>query len=55
MPGKEHKRAVSKAQQKFMAVCGHDPAHARGKCPAPAIAREIAKTGSNKGLPYKKK
>ena len=25
--------AVSKAQQKFMAICEHDPQHAQGKCP----------------------
>lgn len=25
--------AKSKAQQAFMAVCEHQPAHARGKCP----------------------
>ncbi len=25
--------AVSQAQQKFMAICEHDPQHAQGKCP----------------------
>ena len=55
MPGKAHKRASSKAQQKFMGMCSHDPQHARGQCPAPAIAREIGRTGSTKRLPARKK
>jgi hypothetical protein len=55
MPGKAHKRAVSKTQQRFMGMCGHDPQHASGKCPAPAVAREIAKTGSMKNLPERVK
>lgn len=25
--------ATSKAQQRFMAICEHDPVHAYGKCP----------------------
>lgn len=46
--------AVSKAQQRFMGMCAHDPQHASGKCPAPAIAREFAST-KHAGLPERKK
>ena len=42
--------ATSKAMQRFMGLCAHDPSHARGKCPAPAVAREFAKT-KHKDLP----
>lgn len=37
--------AVSEKQRKFMAVCAHDPAHARGQCPemAPAKLREFSR------------
>jgi len=50
MPGKETSKAVSKAQQRFMAICLHDPKHARGSCPSPSVAREFAET-KHKGLP----
>ena len=48
--------AKSKAQQKFMAMCSHDPGHARGKCPSTEVAREFAKApgGSMKGMPEHK-
>lgn len=44
--------AVSKAQQRFMAMCEHDPAHANGKCPQMTQEQfhEYASTPS-KGLP----
>ena len=35
--------AVSERQRKFMAVCAHDPAHARGQCPDRKTAREFSK------------
>ena len=34
--------AVSKKQQKFMALCSHSPGKARGKCPSKKVAREFA-------------
>lgn len=45
--------AVSKAQQRFMAMCKHDPKHARGECPDEKTAGEFART-SRKGLPERK-
>ena len=45
--------AVSKAQQRFMGMCAHDPQHAYGKCPSPAVARDFAKT-KHQGLPEHK-
>jgi hypothetical protein len=46
--------AKSKAQQRFMGMCAHDPKHADGKCPAPAVARDFAST-KHKGLPERVK
>jgi hypothetical protein len=45
--------AVSRAQQRFMGMCAHDPQHAQGKCPTPAVAREFAST-KHAGLPARK-
>jgi len=42
--------AKSQAQQRFMAMCEHDPKHARGRCPSRSVAREYAGT-PRKGLP----
>lgn len=44
--------AKSQAQQRFMAICAHNPAHAQGKCPSKTVAREYAQT-PRKGLPQK--
>ena len=46
--------AVSKKQQRFMAVCSHDRVHAYGKCPSEKVAKEFATTGGNKNLPESK-
>lgn len=40
----------SQAQQKFMAICEHDPKHAQGKCPSQKVAAEFART-KRAGLP----
>lgn len=45
--------AVSKAQQKFMAICKHSPKHAKGECPDEETAGEFART-KRKGLPERK-
>lgn len=45
--------AKSKAQQRFMAMCEHNPKHARGECPDEETAREFART-KRKGLPERK-
>lgn len=40
--------AVSRKQQRFMAMCEHNPGKARGKCPSKKVAHEFAqmpKTG----------
>ena len=44
--------AKSKAQQRFMAMCAHEPAHTRGTCPdmPRKSLREFASTPT-KGLP----
>lgn len=42
--------ARSVAQQQKMAICLHNPQHAKGTCPSPKVAREFA-TSSTKGLP----
>jgi hypothetical protein len=42
--------AKSKAQQKFMAMCEHNPEKAKGKCPSKDVAKEFAHT-SGKKLP----
>lgn len=34
--------AVSKKQQKFMAICAHNPSKAKGKCPPKKVAREFS-------------
>lgn len=46
--------AKSKKQQKFMAMCAHNPEKARGDCPPKKVAEEFAKT-STKDLPEKVK
>jgi hypothetical protein len=35
--------AKSKKQQKFMGMCEHAPAMAKGKCPSKKVAKEFAK------------
>ena len=47
--------AVSKAQQAMMAICEHEPKHAKGKCPSMTKAQmhDFAATPT-KGLPFKK-
>jgi len=44
--------AKSKAQQRFMAMCSHNPSHASGTCPDMSVEdmRDFAKT-PRKGLP----
>ena len=46
--------ATSRAQQAFMAICEHNPKHARGKCPKMSKAKmhEFSATPT-KGLPQK--
>lgn len=34
--------AVSSKQQKFMAMCKHNPKHAYGKCPSMKVASEFS-------------
>ena len=34
--------AVSKKQQKFMAICAHSPGKANKPCPSKAVAREFS-------------
>ncbi len=34
--------AKTKKQQKFMAICAHEPQHAKGKCPSHKVAREFS-------------
>lgn len=34
--------AVSEKQQRFMALCKHNPQHARGKCPSAKVADEFS-------------
>lgn len=46
--------AVSKAQQRFMGMCSHNPKHAKGECPDEETAREFART-PRKGLPERKR
>lgn len=45
--------AVSAKQQKFMAICKHDPKHARGECPDEETAGHFART-PRRGLPERK-
>jgi hypothetical protein len=33
--------AVSDKQQRFMAMCSHDPGKAQGKCPSKSVAKEF--------------
>lgn len=46
--------AVSKSQQQFMAICEHNPKHAKGKCPSMSKDKmhDFAATPT-KGLPKK--
>lgn len=46
--------ASSEKQQKFMAICAHSPAHARGECPSMKVAREFSNKPAG-GYPAKKK
>lgn len=48
--------SVSKAQRRFMAICEHQPSHARGKCPdmTKEQLHHYAAT-KEKGLPERKK
>lgn len=48
--------ATSKAQQRFMAMCEHNPSHARGKCPDMTVKQfhEYAST-KTKNLPKRRK
>lgn len=34
--------AVSKRQQRFMAMCAHTPGKAHGKCPPKKVAKEFS-------------
>ncbi len=34
--------AVSRKQQKFMAICAHNPSKARGKCPSHKVSEEFS-------------
>lgn len=34
--------ATSKRQQRFMAICAHNPGKARGKCPSKKVAKEFS-------------
>jgi hypothetical protein len=34
--------AKSRKQQRFMAMCAHNPSHAKGKCPDKKTAREFS-------------
>lgn len=45
--------AVSKKQQRFMAMCTHDRVHAYGKCPSEKVSREFS-TAGGKSLPESK-
>lgn len=47
--------ARSKAQQRFMAMCAHNPKHAQGTCPPPDVAREFARAPNFKRLPTRAK
>ena len=47
--------ATSQAQQKFMAICAHNPAHAHGTCPSQKVAEEFSHApGGRKSLPERK-
>jgi len=45
--------AKSAKQERFMALCAHNPSKARGECPAPKVAREFStmQKRSTKGSP----
>lgn len=49
--------AKTPRQQKFMAICAHNPSHARGKCPSHDVAEEFSHKGYARGgkVPGKKK
>lgn len=34
--------AVSRKQQRFMAMCRHNPENAKGKCPSKEVAKEFS-------------
>jgi hypothetical protein len=39
--------AVSKKQQRFMALCSHHPEKAKGKCPPKKVAKEFPRAPKN--------
>lgn len=43
--------AVSAKQQRYMAMCLHNPSAAKTKCPPPAVAREFAAMKHNNSGP----
>lgn len=46
--------AKSKKQQRFMAMCAHNPEEAKGKCPPKDVAEEFSKKPKS-GYEKKKK
>ena len=49
MPSKSGK------QHRFMEMCAHTPAHAKGKCPSEKISREFVKADQAAGKSFKKR
>jgi len=41
--------AKSSKQQKFMAICAHQPGKARGKCPPHKVAEEFSHAPPKRG------
>lgn len=44
--------AVSRKQQRFMAICAHSPSKAKGKCPSKKVAREFSHGPKKKSRPF---
>ena len=42
--------SVSGKQARFMAMCAHDPEHARGTCPSMKVAREYNRADKGSGM-----
>ena len=40
----------TKKQHNFMALCAHNPAKAKGKCPAPKVARDFLQADKGKAF-----
>lgn len=40
--------AVSKKQQRFMAMCAHNPGAAKGRCPSKKVSQEFSHMGKRK-------